>query len=207
MIAWGEWLLTAGRVAVHQPTGTAVVADLHLGYAEARRRRGDAIPAPPVEEALAPLAAVLQEHGLQSLLIAGDLFEAKPDRSLIDRLLAWLETTGVRNVTIIAGNHDRGVGPALSLSAGPIRLGAWQVVHGDGARPKGAVVQGHLHPALRFRPDLPLLPCYLAQADHLVLPAYSTDAAGVDVSRQPRFDGYHRFAIAGCEVLPLTRKR
>ena len=31
-----EWLLTPERVAVHLPTSTGVVADLHLGYEEAR---------------------------------------------------------------------------------------------------------------------------------------------------------------------------
>src|SRR5438067_991701 len=35
-----DWLLTPQRVAVHRPSGSAVVADLHLGYGQARRRGG-----------------------------------------------------------------------------------------------------------------------------------------------------------------------
>ena len=37
-----DWLLTAQRVAIHVPTRTAVLADLHLGYDAARQRRGEA---------------------------------------------------------------------------------------------------------------------------------------------------------------------
>src|SRR5262249_34562148 len=37
-----DWLLTPERAAVHLPTATAIVADLHLGYNHARRRTGEA---------------------------------------------------------------------------------------------------------------------------------------------------------------------
>src|SRR5438270_5847367 len=36
MIVHEDWLLTPVRAAVHLPTATAVVADLHLGYELAR---------------------------------------------------------------------------------------------------------------------------------------------------------------------------
>src|SRR5262249_24855004 len=38
-----DWLLTAARTAIHRPTATAILSDLHLGYAEARRRNGEAV--------------------------------------------------------------------------------------------------------------------------------------------------------------------
>ena len=44
MILRHDWLLTPARVAIHTPTRTAVLADLHLGYAEARHRTGEAVP-------------------------------------------------------------------------------------------------------------------------------------------------------------------
>ena len=37
MRVFTDWELTPDRAAVHLPTRTAVVADLHLGYAEARQ--------------------------------------------------------------------------------------------------------------------------------------------------------------------------
>jgi metallophosphoesterase superfamily enzyme len=197
---WNDWLLTPARAAIHRATRTVVVADLHLGYAETRRRAGEAIPAPSIEEALAPLRALLQQHDLHSLIVAGDLFEAKPDSAVVDALLAWIESAGVRSLTILAGNHDRGLSKApflLRPAAGPVLVGGWQIVHGDGERPAGRVVQGHIHPALRLRAGLPLLPCFLAEHDHLILPAYSAEASGVDVSRHPGFESYRRHVIAG----------
>jgi uncharacterized protein len=207
-IAWRDWLLTAARAAIHRPTGTVIVSDLHLGYAEARRRTGEAIPAPSVAEALFPLHVLLRQHEPASLILAGDLFEAGPDSLVLEQLLGWLESAKLKSVTVLAGNHDRGlrsVPPLLRPAAEPVRVGEWQVVHGDQQRPEGAVVQGHLHPALRPVPGLPLVPCFLAREEHLVLPAFSVEAAGVDLGRQPAFVGHRCFAIVGEDVLEVRK--
>src|SRR5437762_9760973 len=108
MIAWGDWLLTPARAAIHRPTATAVVSDLHLGYAEARRRAGESIPAPSVEELLRPLQTLLRDCDVHALVIAGDLFEAGPDEAVAEALLRWLETSGVERLRVVPGNHDRG---------------------------------------------------------------------------------------------------
>src|SRR5947209_5883705 len=68
-----EWLLTPYRVAIHRPTRTAVVADIHLGYAEARCRRGDAVPQIAVETILQPLAEVREQFVVEKIVVAGDL--------------------------------------------------------------------------------------------------------------------------------------
>jgi metallophosphoesterase superfamily enzyme len=207
MITWGDWILTPARAAIHRGIGTAVVADLHLGYGEARRRGGDAVPVAPVEETLAPLAAVLAEFDVRSLVIAGDLFESGPEAAIVERLDTWLKRRNFNNVTVVPGNHDRGlkkVPHRLRPATVPVMVGGWQIVHGDGRLPDGAFVQGHLHPAIRPAPGFPLLPCYLLTAGHLILPAYTLEAAGVDMSRQARWHGYRCVAIAGGECLPLT---
>ena len=80
MSVQGDWLLTPTRVAVHLPTATAVLSDLHLGYAEARRGNGDAVPVADLEDILAPLQAILSRLAVRRLVIAGDLFEAGPRR-------------------------------------------------------------------------------------------------------------------------------
>src|SRR5438874_13425245 len=73
MTIFADWLLTPHRVAIHLPTKTAVVADLHLGYPEARRQSGDAVPLTDAKTTLGPLALALREA--ESLGDAGDLFE------------------------------------------------------------------------------------------------------------------------------------
>src|SRR5437764_7726423 len=104
-----EWLLTTARAAVHRPTATAVLSDLHLGYAEARRRGGDAVPAVDLDRVLAPLAAVLAPLRVRRLVIAGDLFEAGFHEELSARLLGWLETKEIQLLAVLPGNHDRGL--------------------------------------------------------------------------------------------------
>jgi hypothetical protein len=44
-------------------------------------------------------------------------------------------------------------------------------------------------------------PCFLLREDHLILPAFSADAAGVNVLRGSRWRGYRCCVIAGNKVL------
>ena len=95
MLVDGQWLLTPERAAVHLPTRTAVVADLHLGYGDARRRRGEAVPCPGVAETLAPLRPAVARHRVRRLVVAGDLFEEACCQVLVHDFLDWLKGAGV----------------------------------------------------------------------------------------------------------------
>ncbi len=206
MRVFSDWELTPDRAAVHLPTRTAVAADLHLGYAEARQRDGDAVPAMPVATALAPLRRTFEAHRVRQLVIAGDLFEAGPSQTIVEELLAWLKDAAVELAAIVPGNHD---GDVKKLSRLPVHpdgfdLDGWRVVHGDGARPTGRVVQGHEHPVLRWGNGL-TAPCYLVGRDHLVLPAFSPDAAGANVLSGTDWSAYRCCAIAGAGVLDFGK--
>lgn len=200
----GDWLLTAHRVAVHVPTRTAVAADLHLGYDRVRRRGGEAVPVRSIEEELGPLRRGLTAGETSRLVFAGDLFEdGRCEREeMVTELLAWLARHAVELVAVVPGNHDRGLGESsgLPIRREGVRLGQWAVAHGDGELPSGAVIQGHEHPWLRWRPGVEGA-CYLVKEDHLVLPAYSADAAGGNVLGQARWARYRACVIAGARVL------
>jgi uncharacterized protein len=199
----GDWLLTPERVALHLPTATAVVADLHLGYDEARRRRGEAVPTRPLGEQLAPLGRALARHRCRRLVIAGDLLEDGRCHDALAGLRDWAGAAGVEVAGFVLGNHDAGLAEAageLAARAEGVRLGAWRVVHGDGELPEGPVVQGHEHPWFRWRGRLSA-PCYLVGPCRLVLPAYSDDAAGVNVRGDRRWRDFRCLVIAGEEVL------
>ncbi|HEX5272751.1 MAG TPA: hypothetical protein VFW33_19775 [Gemmataceae bacterium] len=205
-----EWLLTAERVAVHLPTRTAVAADLHLGYDQARQRRGDAVPITGLDDLLRALAGLAAAHALRRLVVAGDLFEDTAGRALVPDLLRWLEAHGLELAGVVPGNHDRGLARDSSgLPACPegVRLGEWLVIHGDGALPPGRLVMGHFHPCLRWGGRI-AAPCYLVGADRHVLPAFTSDAAGVDVLIGRRWRDYRCGVIAGPDVLdfgPVAR--
>jgi putative SbcD/Mre11-related phosphoesterase len=199
----GDWLLTPERAALHLPTATAVVADLHLGYDQVRRRGGEAVPAVGLEEALAGLGAVLFRHDVRRLVIAGDLFEDGRCAGQAAELLRWLEAAGVELTGVVPGNHDRGLSKSaavLPVVAEGVLLGGWRVVHGDGRLPRGRLVHGHVHPVLRWGPHV-VAPCYLVGERRIVLPAFSADAAGVGVLDDPRWRRFRCCAIADTDVL------
>jgi len=185
-----DWLLTSDRIAVHEPTMTAVIADPHFGYGEARRQAGDAVPIVSVAAELDRLASALQRVHVSRLLIAGDVVEVRWSEGLVDELLAWTKSTSIELIGITPGNHDRGVAMAddrFVLRPDGIVLGDWRVCHGDRTVDSDKIVHGHIHPCVvrggRRRP------CYLVGKHRLVLPAFSRDAAGVNVAGDPRWRG------------------
>jgi putative SbcD/Mre11-related phosphoesterase len=203
MLVYTDWRLTAERAAIHRATGTAVIADLHLGYSRARCRRGDAVPGTDLGETIAALTRVLARPEVCRLVIAGDLLEDDAGCDLLPKLLAWLRSCGVELVGVVPGNHDRSLRQhpvSLPLHPEGIVLGGWRVVHGDGSRPRARHVCGHFHPCLRWR-DQVAAPCYLVAPRHLVLPAFSVDAAGVNVLHDRRWHSYRCCVLTSSEVL------
>jgi putative SbcD/Mre11-related phosphoesterase len=186
-----DWLLTPERAALHLPTATAVVADLHLGYDQVRCRAGEALPAFGVDETLAPLKILVVRQKVRRLLVAGDFFEDGRQQESAAELLAWLEEVRVEFLGVIPGNHDRGLdrGDRWPVYPQGLALGSWKVVHGDGPLPPGRVVHGHIHPCLRWGNRI-AAPCYLVGPRRLILPAFSADAAGVNVLGDPRWRSF-----------------
>ncbi len=210
MLVHTDWLLTPERAAIHLPTATAVVADLHLGYDQARRRRGEAVPIQGLDDLLPALAALSTRHGVRRLIVAGDLFEDAAGLALVPDLLRWLGEHGLELAGVVPGNHDRaltGSEPPLPLCPAGMLLGDWRVVHGDGRLPSGRLVLGHFHPCLRWGRRI-AAPCYLVREDRLVLPAFSPDAAGVDVLGRRCWRDYRCAVAVGKEVFdfgPVSR--
>jgi uncharacterized protein len=227
-----DWILTAERVAVHVPSATAVVADLHLGYAEARQRGGEAVPHDALDEQLAGLRRVMERHEARHLVIAGDLLEEGCCRQTLAAFRAWLNKSGIKLTAVVPGNHDIGLMECegeerLATSIADrqwiypdgFMLDGWQVVHGDGPIPDGPVVHGHEHPCLRWSPKSRAVrprffggrtasyaiegPCYLVGLQRLILPAFSREAAGANVLSMRRWRPYRCYVLAGEQVLDL----
>lgn len=197
-----EWWTTPQRIAVHEPSRTAVLADLHLGYAEARRRRGEAVPWADLAESLAPLAETCREWDCPRFVVAGDLFERACTEELLTDLESWQRTQGLEMAALVPGNHDRGLAPfagRLPLFPEGYPLGDWLVVHGDRPLPNRGIVLGHWHPSVFHRGRK--RPCYLAAPSCLVLPAFSEDAAGANLRNDPRFFGWRCLPIVGNELV------
>ncbi|HMF17116.1 MAG TPA: metallophosphoesterase [Gemmataceae bacterium] len=194
-----DWLLTAERVAIHLPTATAVAADLHLGYNDCRRRAGEAVPFADLDGQLKPLGKSLKKHGSRRLVIAGDLFEAGFLPDLMKEFQHWLADAGVELTALVPGNHDRGLDDSWPLYPQGFKLDSWRIVHGNAEIGPGPVVHGHVHPAVRCQGRK--FPCFLVGRGRLVLPAYSKDAAGVNVAYDRTWQGFRCYAIRTAKVI------
>jgi metallophosphoesterase superfamily enzyme len=205
-LLFNEWRLLPQRFAVHVPTATAVLADLHLGYTAARQRLGDAIPNRGVFEEMQPLADAAAALKVGKLIVAGDLFERRFDAEFYHQFLNVLDRLKIEFVGLVPGNHDRGVGRAerrLPLFPDGYDLNGWHIVHGDRPIEKPRAVFGHLHPAVRVNGSKQ--PCFLTRGTHLILPAFSLDAAGIDVSAHSRWSDWSCYSVNGMYVAKLTR--
>lgn len=206
-----DWQLAPEGAAIYPAERTAVIADVHLGYEWARAAGGDLLPAHSLGETLARLEGLLRRAPLERLIVAGDLVEAfgpcpRTDGDL-RRLRSWLVE---RHVDLVAlrGDHDR-------RFAWPetIEVGGWTIAHGSRPITADRWIHGHVHPALRTEGRS--WPCFLIGPRRIVVPAFSANAAGLDVGtatlppQLPR-DALRCVAVAGEEWLdfgPLNALR
>ena len=200
-----EWKLTPWRAAVHLPSATAVLADLHLGYAATRRAIGEAVPDCGTAELDERLVA-LHHLGVRRLVIAGDLVER--GRVNGPEAAAWVQTQvwcGFE-LLLVPGNHDADLPtiPGLKVAREPVLVGGWDVRHEPGP---GPCLAGHLHPVLRLPRYPGSVPCYLWHQGRLILPAQSDDAAGVNVLSRPPWHEAECLAIVRGEVVDLGTVR
>lgn len=176
-----------------EDAGALLVADAHLGYAWAQRRRGELGPLTDggIEQRL---WAAMDRWNPRELVFVGDAVHlGKPsaeERAAIERTL--LEAAGRAKVTVVLGNHDRRF--VRDFGHLPVEIARqWQdervvAVHGDQEWPETGswLVLGHLHPCIRV-PDAAgvrqRLPVFLIGSRALVLPAFSPFAAGFDLAK------------------------
>ena len=174
---------------------TAIVADLHLGYSWAQRRRGELGPLADAaaKEKLLRLASELEPA---QFVFLGDLVHAPrpclPERQWIESLLTDLSLRA--RLVAVRGNHDRAF--AREFGHLPLtKVESWSApgmlaLHGDRLAhapilESGTLVMGHLHPSLSLRDAAGAnqrVPLFLVAPSCVVLPAFSPFARGFDVA-------------------------
>lgn len=173
---------------------TAVIADLHLGYSWAQRRRGELGPLADYRTR-EKLQAVCLELRPKQIVFLGDLVHAPrpcaPEREWIEQIL--IEASECATLIAVRGNHDR----AFASEFGHLPIlttDVWSIdgvtaLHGDrliAAIPEHHVVLlGHLHPAIDIRATSGAgrrLPIFVSSPHCILLPAFSPFAGGFDIS-------------------------
>ncbi len=184
------WELSPEGAAIHQGERTAVIADLHLGYEWARGAAGDCVVAHSLNETIAGLSALLSRARVDRVIVAGDLVESplpcRRTRNDVRALRQWLAARSVELV-VLEGNHDRGIRHAAEATAWSetrlaesCNVASWTIGHGHRPIRGRRVISGHHHPALKVGGIS--APCFLVGQGRIVLPAFSTNAAGCDVA-------------------------
>ena len=174
---------------------TVLVADLHLGYSWAQRRRGELGPLADFR-ARDKLLKLCAELSPERIVFVGDLVHAprpcEPERAYIEETLIQLAERA--QIIAVRGNHDR----AFAREFGHLPLstteawsdGALTAIHGDRLDrspipASGVLVLGHLHPCLSIREASGAgqkLPVFLVSPSCIVMPAFSPFARGYDVT-------------------------
>lgn len=173
---------------------TAILADAHLGYGWAQRRRGEL---GPVQDGggLRNLLALIDDLSPRRLVFLGDTVHAPhpapAERALVE---ATLNAAASRtDVILAAGNHDRAFRRDFGGLGLPV-VSKWEsagitALHGDRLpeRWNGTLVVGHLHPSIALREASGVsrrFRLFLYTAAAIVLPAFSPFAAGCDIRRR-----------------------
>lgn len=174
---------------------TVLIADVHLGYGWAQRRRGELGPVADAKSG-ERLGALVAELAPARVVFLGDLVHApRPgadERAAIEDTLGAL--AGRTSLILARGNHDRG----FSRDFGGIAVEVVDVWVGDGiaalhgdrlgraAIPEGHLVVGHLHPVMKIKDSAGAsqrVRVLLHAPGLTVLPAFSPYSGGFEIGR------------------------
>jgi uncharacterized protein len=229
--------LDARRAAWLPQAGVLAVADLHLGYAWASRREGKLFPVSASDESIQRLVALQKDYQPRVLAVLGDIVQrALPIPQLREELESLFDSLGQgTSLALVQGNHDRNLQLLLESWKMPVQLldhfaaDPHLLVHGDGdvtqiasgqkalLTKSARVLMGHEHPATCIGDGVASwakCPCFLVSDKVIILPAFSTWAAGTIFPRYPfmsplaqsaRFT--QAYAILADKLLPLPYSR
>ena len=207
----GEALRLLTRRALWWPARqTLILADAHFGKAGVFRRQGVPLPSGGTAADLAELDRLLRQTGAARLLILGDFLHAAPtsEEPWLQTFSGWRATHRQLRITVVAGNHDRGLERlpadwALDWQLRPLVDGPFVFRHDPEPMADGYVLAGHLHPVLRLRGrvDRLRLPVFWF-ADHVgVLPSFGSFTGGQPIRPAA---GDRVYGIAADQVLDCS---
>jgi DNA ligase-associated metallophosphoesterase len=176
----GETLHALPSGALHWPAQSLLcVSDLHLGKSERLARRGGAL-LPPYEtrETLSKLDTDIDRTQPAHVVCLGDSFDdLAAAEGLEETARLWLaRLMAGREWTWIEGNHDAGPVDLGGTHLARLTLGPLTFRHiADPSQT--AEISGHYHPKARIKGTS--RPCFLLDAQRLILPAYGTYTGGL----------------------------
>lgn len=176
----GQTLHLMPSGALHWPARkTLTVSDLHLGKSERLARRGGTL-LPPYETraTLEKLDRDLEATAAETVICLGDSFDDLAAATGIEETSRlWLTRLMAGKSWIwITGNHDPGPIEIGGSHRSELTLPPFTFRH-IADPTQSAEISGHYHPKARLAGQSK--PCFLADANRLILPAYGAYTGGL----------------------------
>jgi DNA ligase-associated metallophosphoesterase len=194
--------------------GVLFVADLHLGKAATYRALGQPVPGGTTQQNLERLDRLIDRHAAREIVFLGDFLHAAQARTqaLLAAVADWRARRSALRCTLVRGNHDSRAGdPPAALGFEvvdePHLMGPFAACHHPQRHPTHFVLAGHLHPVCRLHGrgrDSLRLPCFVRDAEQLILPAFGEFTGGWLMEAEP---GRRFYAVGGEGVWPLPEAR
>jgi len=202
------WLLP-GKALYWPRERMLVVADIHFGKAASFRALGVPVPAGTTSANLAELDRLVAQHGARQILFLGDFLHAKAAHapSTLAAMQRWRAQCPALALTLVRGNHDLHAGDpplwmSMTMADEPRHIGPFAFCHHPDLLATGYLMAGHVHPVYRLRSgwESVLLPCFMADARRIVLPAFGAFTGGHPVLPEP---GERVFVSSGDAVVEV----
>ncbi len=180
-ISSGLWL-DSRRALYIEPLRLLVVADLHWGYVESHRARGNLLPQWGDAEIAAQLRSLIADYQPREMIWLGDSLNAPSGGTAAEKFLK--DFSSGPEIFILAGNHDHRWYRARLRE---LQRPGYFFHHGDDTKlkaPAGTLeVIGHHHPAVSLHDGAGTrlkLPALVASSRRIILPAFSPWSAGTN---------------------------
>jgi uncharacterized protein len=179
-----QLLLDPGGTLAWPEEHMLVVADLHLEKASHFAVRGNLLPPVDTGLTLERLARAMRHYAPRVVVALGDSFhDAAGASRLSERDAARIEVLARQAEFVwVAGNHDPAPQDLPGLAVTELAVGGIVFRHAPqhGARHE---ICGHLHPKARVpaRGTSVTRPCFVADGNRIVLPAFGEFTGGLDV--------------------------
>ena len=184
----GPLVCSVLKVAYSPQFKSILVADVHLGKAQAFRELGVPVPAGTTEGNLKRLSQAINQLDAKSIYFLGDLLHSKAAHKpeLLAQLTRWRESHATLQMTLIRGNHDDKAGDppsnlGIQVVEEPYKLGEFALCHHQLNLQGVVCLSGHVHPVVVLKGkghSKARLPCFTRRDNHIVLPAFGEFTGG-----------------------------
>lgn len=171
-----------------------LVADAHLGKAQAFRSLGVPVPSGTTAENLRRLSDLIEQTRPREVVFLGDLLHARQGqtRATMDAVQAWRAQHGRLTLRLVRGNHDSRAGDPppqwrIAVVDEPWVVDGWALCHHPRPVSGAYALAGHDHPGVTIGSgvDRLRLPCFHVGASFTVLPAFGEFTGLHAIRRRP----------------------